>query len=100
MNQREKPEPPPPLDERVLSAGQLRGIRLDDPKLVAVSLHRMARYVLAGKLSHKIANCVGQLASVALRAHDIAEIADRLDALEAALESRDTTTAGGPHAKR
>ncbi|PKN54808.1 MAG: hypothetical protein CVU56_24520 [Deltaproteobacteria bacterium HGW-Deltaproteobacteria-14] len=84
----------------MLSAGQLRGIRLDDPKLIAVSLHRMARYVLVGKLSHKLANCVGQLASIALRAHDTADIAERLDALEAALDGRDTTTAGGRHAKR
>lgn len=74
---------PPP---GVLTAGQTRGLRLSDPKLIPATLERVGRRVLRGELNHKLANCYGYLASIALRAHDVGQLAERIELLEATLD--------------
>ncbi|MCA9518068.1 MAG: hypothetical protein KC635_24185 [Myxococcales bacterium] len=100
MNMKTKSLPPPPPAERVLTARQASGIRLDDPKLIPVALHRVARMVLTGKLSPQVANCFAYLSSMAIRAHDTADLAVRLDELEEALTGRGATANEDDDAER
>lgn len=61
-------------------------MRLADPQDIPRTLERIGRRVLRGELNHKLANCYGYLASIAIRAHDVGQLAARIELLEAALD--------------
>ena len=65
-----------------LSVGQTRGLKLADPGAIPATLERIGRRVLRGELDHRLANCYGYLASIAIRAHDVADLQERLALLE------------------
>ena len=81
-----RPASPPPPAEQVLTEGQTRGLRLADPRDIPKTLERIGRRVLRGELNHKLANSYGYLASIAIRAHDVGQLAERIELLEAAID--------------
>ncbi len=65
-------------------------VRIDGTADVLVLLSETASQVRRGELDHRVANCLGYLASVLLRALQQGELEERIAALEAA--ARGTTT--------
>ncbi|TNF22909.1 MAG: hypothetical protein EP329_28145, partial [Deltaproteobacteria bacterium] len=75
---------PTPDGDGTITVGQARRLNIADPKKVPETLNRVARWMLTGAIRPDLARTFAYLAQVAVRASDVADLAERLDALEAA----------------
>jgi hypothetical protein len=68
----------------VLSKEEAASIKLADPRAVPATLEMVARWAATGAMETRVANAIAVCAATAIRASDSADLARRLDVLEAA----------------
>jgi hypothetical protein len=65
---------------------------MQEPRDVPGTVEQVARWVAVGRIEARLANCLGFLATTALRASEVSDLASRICEIEVALRLRRRST--------